>query len=135
MVEAKGFKTWKQADLAINVGDERTIAGIKLTVGSASESVVVESAAQQLVPTSNGEHSALLSTQDIERLSLESRQVTELLKILPGMTSVPNGASNGISGNFSEILMGATGSEIGNDLSPNGLHSGRRQHHRSGCEC
>jgi hypothetical protein len=119
-VEAKGFKTWKQADLAINVGDERTIAGIKLTVGSASESVVVESAAQQLVPTSNGEHSALLSTQDIERLSLESRQVTELLKILPGMTSVPNGASNGISGNFSEILMGATGSEIGNDLSPNG---------------
>jgi len=117
-IQAKGFKGWKQADLTLNVGDERTIAGIQLAVGVASESVVVESASQELVPTDNAERAALLDSHDIERLTVQSRELSELLKILPGVTSVANGMSNGVGFDFTN--MGATGSDIGVGISPNG---------------
>jgi hypothetical protein len=117
-IDAKGFKSWKQTDILLNVGDSRAVTDIKLAVGTASETMVVQSASMEMVPTENGEHSALLSTQDIARISVQSREISELLKILPGMTSVPNGVSNGTGTSFT--TMGATGSEIGNGLSPNG---------------
>jgi hypothetical protein len=118
-VVATGFKTWKQTDITLNVGDERTVAGIQLAVGATSETIVVQSASQEVVPTDNGERAALLTTQDIERLTVEGREISELLKILPGVTSVAQGAGGGNLGfNFTE--MGNTGSAIGVGLSTNG---------------
>jgi hypothetical protein len=119
-VQAKGFKSWKQADLTLNTGDERAITGIQLEVGSANESVVVASASQEIVPTDNGERSALLDSRDIERLTVEGREVSELLKILPGVTTVPVGEGNGSSVGFGFTLMSATGSDVGVGLSTNG---------------
>ena len=72
-VEAQGFKSWKQSELTLNAGDSREISGIQLIVGSSSESVEVAAASQETVPTDNGERSAVISTHDIERLSIESR--------------------------------------------------------------
>ncbi|MGD0830854.1 MAG: carboxypeptidase-like regulatory domain-containing protein [Terracidiphilus sp.] len=117
-IHANGFKGWKQADLTLNVGDERSIDGIQLSVGAASESVLVESASQELVPTDNAERAALLDSHDIERLTVQSREISELLKILPGVTSVANGTSNGLGFNFT--VMGADGSADGVGLSTNG---------------
>lgn len=117
-VHAKGFKAWKQSGLTLNSGDERSIPGIKLSLGDASQTVVVEAATQQLVPTDNGERSALITSKEIDRLSVEGREISELLKILPGVTSVANGTSNGLGFNFT--LMGADGSDIGVGISPNG---------------
>jgi len=119
VVEAKGFKSWKQADLTLNAGDSRSIAGIKLEIGSASESVVVESGSLEIVPTDNGERSALLSERDISRLSVESRNLSELFKILPGVTTVANGIGNGTQFDFLTTVA-ATGSTVGVGLSPNG---------------
>lgn len=117
-VHAKGFKAWKQSGLTLNSGDERSITGIKLSLGDASQTVVVEAATQQLVPTDNGERSSLITSKEVDRLSVEGREISELLKILPGVTSVANGTSNGLGFNFS--LMGADGSDIGVGISPNG---------------
>lgn len=117
-IEAKGFKGWKQADIAINVGDVRSVTDIKMAVGEANETLVVESAAAQLVPTDSGEHFALLSSSDIERLSVQSRELSELIKILPGVAMMTSTTSNSPSTSFT--TMGATGSMIGNGLSTNG---------------
>lgn len=117
-VQATGFKSWKQTGITLNIGDERTLTGIQLAVGSTSETVLVESASQELVPTDNGERAALLDAHDIERLTVQGREISELLKILPGVTSVPNGIKNGVSFDFT--TMGATGSDIGVGISPNG---------------
>ncbi len=92
--------------------------GIRLAIGSSSDSVEVSAGNMPLVPTDNGERSALLSTEDIARLSLESRNVSELLKILPGVTTVANGIGNGSPVDFTNA--GSTGSAVGNGLSPNG---------------
>jgi len=118
-VVAKGFKTWKQADLTLNIGDERTIAGINLEIGSASEIMIVQSASQEIVPTDNGERAALLDSKDIERLTVEGREISELLKILPGVTSVA-GSNGGNGVGFDFEVMGADGSDIGVGISPNG---------------
>ncbi len=67
---------------------------IKLAVGAATQTVEVTSAVDQ-INLDSGEQSSLISSQEIQRLSVEGRDVTELLKILPGFA-----ISNGGSGSF-----------------------------------
>jgi hypothetical protein len=117
-VEAKGFKAWKKTDLTMNVADSREITGIQLAVGESTDTVTVSAGDMPLVPTDNGERSSLISYEDIQRLSVEGRNVSELLKILPGVTTVANGIGNNSGGTFDNV--GSTGSSIGNGLSPNG---------------
>lgn len=117
-ISAASFKTWKQASIPMNPGDIRDIPHISLTVGAVSETVSVQSSAMELLPTDSGERSAILSSKDIERLSLVGRNVSELLKVLPGVTSVPNGVGNGLGFDFT--ASSSTGSTIGVGLSPGG---------------
>jgi len=119
VVDAKGFKAWKQTGLTLNAGDSRAIANIQLPVGEATDTVTVESAIQDVAPTDNGERSALLTEHDIQRLSVESRNISELLKVLPGVTTVANGIGNGTQFDFL-TSSSASGSTIGVGLSPNG---------------
>ena len=118
-IEAKGFKTWKQNGLPLNAGDSRKVAGIAMEVGAVTESVTVQTESLEIATTDNGEHSSLLSENDIKRLSVQSRELSELIKMLPGVTVVNSSStSNTNSGTFTD--MGATGSAIGVGLSPNG---------------
>ena len=68
----------------------------------------------------NGERAAVLDAQDIDNLALESRNVSELLKVLPGVTVMPNATNN--AGVGSALLAVGTGqSAVGNNLSFNGV--------------
>lgn len=118
-IEAKGFKTWKQNGLPLNAGDSRKVAGIAMEVGAVTESVTVQTESLEIATTDNGEHSSLLSENDIKRLSVQSRELSELIKMLPGVTVV-NSSSTGNSNGGTFTNMGATGSAIGVGLSPNG---------------
>lgn len=117
-VDANGFKGFKKTDLALTAGDNIKVSGIVLTVGSSAESVEVSAEQEPLVNTENGERSVVISEEDIQRLSTESRNASELLKILPGVTSVASGTNSGLGFDFSNA--GSTGSAVGNGLSPNG---------------
>lgn len=117
-VSANGFSTWKQTGIIMNSGDTRSVSGIELKVGSATISVSVSASPAQIVPIDSGERSEVITSQDLEKLSLESRNVSELLKILPGVTQVPNGTQGGSSVDFSaEAPMGST---VGVGYSPSG---------------
>ncbi len=117
-VEASGFSLWKQTGIAMNAGDSREISGVALKVGGAEVTVDVSSSAAQILPIDSGERSAVLTSQDIEKLSLEGRNISELLKVLPGVTSVPNGTSGGSYVDFSAEA--PTGSTVGVGYSPSG---------------
>ena len=117
-IKATGFREWKQVSIPMNPGDIRDVSAIALTVGGATETVQVEAGGMDLIPVDSGERSSLLSAKDIERLSLESRNISELLKVLPGVTSVPNGVGNGLGFDFT--ASSSTGSTIGVGLSPGG---------------
>lgn len=93
-ISAQGFSTFQQKAIHLDPGDQRTVRDIKLAVGASTQTVEVTSAVDQ-VNLDSGEQSSLISSQEIQRLSVEGRDVTELLKILPGFA-----ISNGGSGSF-----------------------------------
>ncbi len=117
-VTAQGFEAWQQTGFLMNSGDARTVNGIQLAVGAATESVTVTANPAQIIPVDSGVRSEVLTSKDLEKLSLEGRNISELLKVLPGVTSVPNGTSGGSSVDFSAEA--PTGSTVGVGYSPSG---------------
>jgi hypothetical protein len=91
-VDADGFGTQEFSGIHLNPGDQRTFRDITLKVGETAASVTVTSVQGQ-ISTDSGETSTLISAEDIDHLAVEGRDVTELLKILPGMAIVQSSAS------------------------------------------
>lgn len=116
-VAAAGFQAWKGIDILMNSGDIREVPDIHLSVGATTQTVSVSASPAQIVPIDSGERSDVISSQDLEKLSLESRNVSELLKILPGVTEV-GGTNGGGTVDFSAV--GPVGSTDGVGYSPSG---------------
>jgi hypothetical protein len=116
-VSAKGFKTYEQHGIALSAGDVRKLTGLVLQIGDQGETVSVE-ANTQIIPVENGQRAALLDYKDIQQLAIEGRNLSELLKVLPGVTSAAPGLSNGAS--FDPTVVSAASSAVGNGLNANG---------------
>jgi hypothetical protein len=120
-VTSANFKTWQRTNFVMNASDTRDVDDIKLEVGSSTEKVTVEAATTQVDLVSNGERAAVLSSVEIEKLALVGRNVTELFRVLPGVSAMPNSsANNATGGNFGFTTAAPVGSPIGNGLSVNG---------------
>jgi hypothetical protein len=117
-IQAKGFKSLSQSGITLNAGEARKLTGLTLAIGEAKETVTVQENAQ-IIPTDNGSRAAVLDSKDIQNLALGSRDLSELLKVLPGVTTAPNGISNGPSFNFTSVSVGQ--SAVGNGLNANGV--------------
>jgi hypothetical protein len=117
-IEIPNFKTWEKTGVVMNSGDTRDIEDIHLTVGSTDQVVSVESVLGAVTPETSGERSELLTAKDIENIALVGRNLSELLKVLPGVTTTPNGKSNGTGFNFTDAS--ASSSAVGVGLSANG---------------
>ncbi|HXY38519.1 MAG TPA: carboxypeptidase regulatory-like domain-containing protein [Vicinamibacteria bacterium] len=81
-VEIPGFKTVERKGLRIN---QREAAGfdVKLEVGQQSEKVEV-TAQREMIQTQTGAREGLITSEQIENLSVVGRSPLELLRILPG---------------------------------------------------
>jgi hypothetical protein len=117
-ISAPGYRSLRQADIMVNPGDVRDLPNLSLEVGASTENVTVESSANYVAPEDSGERSALLTTRDIDRLPIQSRNMSELLKILPGVTTTASGTGNGPGFDFSDN--GSSGSAVGVGLNTNG---------------
>jgi hypothetical protein len=117
-ITVTGFRRLEQNNITVNPGDIRSLGNLNLTVGGTNDTVTVESSASELAPQDSGERSALLSTKEIQRLPIESRNLSELLKILPGTTTTSSGTGNGAGFDFSDN--GSSGSAVGVGLNTNG---------------
>ncbi|WP_433965742.1 carboxypeptidase regulatory-like domain-containing protein [Tunturiibacter gelidiferens] len=117
-IAAPGFRGFRQDNVTVDPGDVRNLNNLSLSIGGTTDTVTVESAANEIAPQDSGERSALLSAKDIERLPIESRNLSELLKILPGTTTTASGTGNGPGFDFSDN--GSSGSAVGVGLNTNG---------------
>jgi hypothetical protein len=81
-VKAQGFETNVQKGIHLDPGDARTLSSIKLVPGVESVTVTVNADVASVLET--GERSDLITSAQLAHLSTEGRDVTELLKILPG---------------------------------------------------
>jgi hypothetical protein len=84
--EAKSFQPREVTGIELHAGDVRSVPAFGLMVGSETTTVTVE-AASEMIPVDNGARTSVLTSQDIENLALVGRDVTELLKVLPGATT------------------------------------------------
>ena len=115
---AKGFKSSAVTGIVLNAGDARTVPALSLTVGATSETVTV-SATSEMIPVENGSKVDVLSSDNIENLALEGQDTTELLKVLPGATTMSGGLTQ-TSPTFSDLNVTVQQSSIGNGIDLNG---------------
>jgi hypothetical protein len=85
-VSSQGFRTEVRTDLNLTVGDVRTI-NIGLSVGAQSETVQVESTADQ-VEMGNSALSAVVMGETARELPLNGRDWTQLAALEPGTVTV-----------------------------------------------
>lgn len=107
-IKAAGFKQYQQKGIHVDPGDTRTIREIALQPGDVSQTVEVSTTANT-IDTDSGEQSALISSEEIKHLAVEGRDVTELLKILPGFAISKGGAGNFDNSTYDPSQVNPTG--------------------------
>jgi hypothetical protein len=91
-VTYKGFETFSEQDISLHPGDSSSLPPIAMKIGSETNTITVS--ARDEVAT-NGEVSSLITSEDIKHLATEGRDVTELVKILPGFSLQGGSTSSG----------------------------------------
>ena len=84
-VELSGFKLYEQKDLSLSPNDNRGI-DVRLDVGQQTETVTVTSNAE-VIQTQTGAREGLITSKQIENLSIIGRSALELMRILPGVVA------------------------------------------------
>lgn len=120
-VSVKGFEAYVVTGIQIDPGDNKTVEKIALKVGRVDETVTVTSTSAG-IDLSSPEKSYLITSEDIKRLSTVGRDVSELIRILPGFAVSSAGLNNDSTNNASQVA-GFSGSSIGS-FSANGSAPG-----------
>ena len=84
-VEAKGFKAFVAKDVTLAVGDRARI-DVKLQVGGAAETVAVSASSAPALDTDTSTVGALLPSQILSDMPLNGRNLTDLIRLAPGVT-------------------------------------------------
>ena len=92
-IECKGFSTEHRTGVVLHPADTRNL-DLQLKVG---ETVITVDVSADDQVSSNGERTALISANDITHLSVEGRDVSELVKTQPGFAIVPLASNNGLA--------------------------------------
>jgi len=116
--EMDGFQSAEESGIHLSPGDRRNL-NVTLAVGTSNELVIVEANASQ-VQTDTGNLSSTLNAKEIRNLALQGRDVTELLKTLPGFSNSNNGLQNK---NGYDTTITSIGSGLGNALTAPGVSS------------
>lgn len=108
--DSKGFKKWQGTGIVLNSADDKTL-NISMAVGAESETVEVSAVANEIAITDTGEKSAIVTSEQLDDLSLVGRNATEYLKILPGAALSANGGVNKLG--YTGEVVGINGFSVG----------------------
>jgi len=85
IVTATNFSNWESQPFAVRPGDQLSKTDIKLQVGAANASVTVEAQVDSLnAALDTGERSDIITSKDLDTLTVVGRDATELVRMLPG---------------------------------------------------
>jgi hypothetical protein len=115
---ATGFQSTVVTGIVLNAGDVKSVPALALTVGTETQTVTV-SAAAEMIPVENGQHTDVLTSTDINNLALEGQDTSELLKVLPG-TVTQSGGLTQTSATFSDLNITVDESAVGSGIYTNG---------------
>lgn len=125
-VELASFRTYERKNIVLSAAERLFIGTLTLEVGNLGETVTVEATGTH-VNTAETQHSGVLTATQIEQTQVLGRDVTSLMRLLPGVryentvdslgmsfgTSVPN--VGGGRRDWSNVLVdGVIANEVGN---------------------
>jgi hypothetical protein len=88
-VTAAGFRQFVQRQIPVSANERVTLAAISLALGEITETVTVDAEAVR-IQTQSAERSGLISTRQMQDLSLKGRDYLGLVKLLPGVIDTAN---------------------------------------------
>jgi hypothetical protein len=118
-VQRDGFEAFEEKEIELHPADERNLTNIKLQVGSVESTITVTAAASTIL--TSGERSSLITAEDIKKLPVEGRDVTELIKTLPGFAQIGQGTGADNVGPDPGVVGGQTGNYVANGTPPEGI--------------
>lgn len=95
--EQRGFSVLQRQGNVLTANEHLSVGELQLKVGQVSETVTT-TAEGTPVQTESTEHSALVTSKQLEMISIRGRDVTSLLRILPGVSLTAQ--SETLGGNF-----------------------------------
>ena len=115
---AKGFQAKEITGIILHAGEQLSVPAFALTVGSEATTITV-TADTQMLTTDSGQRTNVLDSKQISNLALVGRDTTELLKVLPGATTVSSGLTQN-SPMYTDLNASVQQSAIGNGINING---------------
>lgn len=125
-VSLESFRTLERKNVVLSAAERLSVGTLALEVGGVGETVVVEARGTH-VNTAETQHSGLITSTQIEQVQVLGRDVTSIMRLLPGVryentvdslgmsfgTSVPN--VGGARRDWSNVIVdGVVGNEVGN---------------------
>jgi hypothetical protein len=121
-VEATGFKMLEKQDLRLSASERLSAGNLQLQIGTRTDMVEVQ-ADRTTIQTTSSERSALLDDKEIASLMTQGRDITALLRVLPGVVKDSGGDQlgtqnagqiNGVRGDSNSLSVdGTTGNSRG----------------------
>ena len=84
-VEHKGFRVFERTGNVLPAAEHLSVGTIELSVGEVSEAVTTQ-AEGAVVQTETSEHSALITSDQLQAIAIRGRDVISMLRILPGVS-------------------------------------------------
>ena len=124
-VALASFRTLERKNIVLSAGERLAVGNLVLEVGAIGETVVVEAKGTH-VNTAETQHSGLITSTQIEQVQVLGRDVTSIMRLLPGVryentvdslgmsfgTSVPN--VGGARRDWSNVIVdGVVANEVG----------------------
>src|SRR5687767_11243419 len=125
-IALQSFRTLERTNIVLSAGERLAVANLTLEIGNVGETVTVESRGTY-VNTAETQHSGLITAKQIEQIQVLGRDVTSIMRLLPGVryentvdslgmsfgTSVPN--VGGARRDWSNVITdGVVSNEVGN---------------------
>jgi hypothetical protein len=122
----ENFRTLERTSIVLSAGERLSVGTLALEVGGLGETVFVLARGTQ-VNTAETQHSGVITSTQIEQVQVLGRDVTSIMRLLPGVryentvdslgmsfgTSVPN--VGGARRDWSNVIVdGVIGNEVGN---------------------
>lgn len=124
-IELASFRTLERRNIVLSAGERLSIGTLTLEVGSLGETVTVEARGSQ-VNTAETQHAGVITARQIEQVQVLGRDVTSIMRLLPGVryentvdslgmsfgTDVPN--VGGARRDWSNVIVdGVVANEVG----------------------
>jgi Carboxypeptidase regulatory-like domain/TonB-dependent Receptor Plug Domain len=83
-VEMQGFRTVERKQTVLTAAERLSVGAVSLPLGGLGEAVVVVASGTQ-VNTEETQHSGLITANQIEQIQVKGRDVTSLMRLVPGV--------------------------------------------------